>query len=472
MGSDQASTLQLSDPAAPRPARVACAYWVHGARGVPILTRFERARMVVGRSPECDITLDAAGVSRRHGEFFHEGPVCALADTGSKNGVFVNGRAVTHVTLSAGDVIRLGDALGVFGYVARTDETPGDDRGGALESSRASRHAPDGDLIGEGMATALRDLPEIAVSTLPVIVYGETGVGKERAAEAIHRASGRPGILHAVNCAAIPENLAEAELFGHKKGAFTGAESAALGHFRAADTGTLFLDELQDLPRKVQALLLRVLQGGLVYPVGETKPIAVDVRIVAASQSTLDELVAAGRLREDLAMRLAGFTIRIPPLRERRTDVHALLRHFLQLYAGQHESPVDVDVRCLEDLLLHEWPGNVRELEFLVRRLLALSGNERKLTWQMLPDSIRRKPAPAPPQPQIPVETRAARDIASLCDALRACNGNIARAATAAAISRQRAYRLMGGKSVAEFLKDPGLGAANLGTVNASDDDD
>jgi transcriptional regulator with PAS, ATPase and Fis domain len=428
--------------------------------------------MVVGRSPDCDITLDAAGVSRRHAEFFHEGPVCALADTGSKNGVFVNGSAVTHATLAAGDVIRLGDALGVFAFVTRTDQLTGE----ALEpyelaDSRTNSKARGGDLVGDGMAVALRDLSEIATSSLPVVVFGETGVGKERVAEAIHRASGRAGLLHAVNCAAIPENLAEAEFFGHKKGAFTGAESAALGHFRAAHSGTLFLDELQDLPRKVQALLLRVLQGGLVYPVGETKPVAVDVRIVAASHSTLDELVATGRLREDLAMRLAGFAIRIPPLRERRLDVHSLLRHFLDLYAVEREPPLEVHVRCLEDLLLHDWPGNVRELEFLVRRLLALAGRERTLAWHMLPDAIRRKPTLAATQSLLPAETRAARDIAALCEALRACNGNIARAAVTATISRQRAYRLMAGKSVAEFLQDPGPATADGSAVNTSDDD-
>ena len=430
--------------------------------------------MVVGRSPECDITLDAAGVSRRHAEFFHEGPVCALADTGSKNGVFVNGRAVTHVTLSAGDVIRLGDALGVFGFVTRTGQVNSDDLEGEIANSRTSNDASGGNLIGDGMASALRDLHEIAASNLPVVVFGETGVGKERAAEAIHRVSGRHGLLHAVNCAAVPENLAEAELFGHKKGAFTGAESAAQGHFRAADGGTLFLDELQDLPRKVQAVLLRVLQGGLVYPVGETKPVPVDVRIVAASQSPLDELVATGRLREDLAMRLAGFAIHIPPLRQRRLDVHTLLVHFLNQYAAEREPAVGVDVRCLEDLLLYDWPGNVRELEFLVRRLLALLGGAHTLTWQMLPEAIRRKPATGAPPSLIPAETRAARDIAALCEALRACNGNIARAATTAAISRQRAYRLMAGKSVAEFLQEPGAGTsgASRSWVDTNDGDD
>jgi len=423
----------------------------------------------VGRSPDCDITLEAAGVSRHHAEFFREGPVCAIADTGSKNGIFVNGRAVTHATLAAGDVIRLGDALGVFAFVPRADPQSAEEH---VEHDRTKGdHVSGSDLVGEGMAAALRELSAIASSTLPVVVFGETGVGKERVAEAIHRASGRPGPLHAVNCAAIPENLAEAELFGHKKGAFTGAESAALGHFRAADTGTLFLDELQDLPRKVQAVLLRVLQGGLIYPVGETKPIAVNVRIVVASHSPLDELVAEGRLRDDLAMRLSGFALRIPPLRERRLDVHALLQHFLNVYAAEHDAPLEVHVRCLEDLLLHDWPGNVRELEFLVRRLLALSGRERTLAWHLLPDAIRRKPAPAAPQSFMQGETRAARDIAALCEALQACNGNVARAAATATISRQRAYRLMAGKSVAQFLKDPGLPTADGSTDGANDPD-
>lgn len=465
MGSDQPSTLQLSDPTTPQSPRVACVHWVHGSSG-SFLTRFERARTVVGRSPDCDITLEAAGVSRRHAEFFHEGPVCTLADTGSKNGIFVNGRAVTHAKLAAGDVIRLGDALGIFEFVTRAEQRAGDE----LDEARTNRNAMSDGLVGQGMAAALRDLPEIASSNLPVVVFGETGVGKERVAEAIHRASGRSGILHAVNCAAIPENLAEAELFGHKKGAFTGAESAALGHFRAADGGTLFLDELQDLPRKVQGVLLRVLQGGMIYPLGETKPVAVDVRIVAASHHALDELVATGNLREDLAMRLAGFAIRVPPLRERRLDVHALLRHFLDLYAAEREPAKEVHVRFLEDLLLHDWPGNVRELEFLVRRLLSRSDRGRSLAWHLLPDAIRRKPAPAAPQSMIPAETRADRDIAALCEALRACNGNVARAAATATISRQRAYRLMAGKSVAEFLRDPGRGV-NGSTANASDDE-
>lgn len=465
MGADEASTLQLSDPSAPRSSRVPCVYWVHGSLS---LTRLDRARMAVGRSPSCDITLDTAGVSRHHAEFFHQGPVCAIADSGSKNGVFVNGRAVTHATLASGDVIRLGDALGVFVHVDGNGELLAAER--AREWGRAvTDDAGASEVIGQGMAFALHSLPEIAASRLPVVLFGETGVGKERAAQAIHRASGRTGPLHAVNCAAIPENLAEAELFGHRKGAFTGAELAGRGHFRAADTGSLFLDELQDLPSKVQASLLRVLQERLVYPVGETKPVPVDVRVIAASQSNLDELVTQGRLREDLAMRLSGFVLRIPPLRERRLDVNSLLRHFLGVYAAGSESPIEIEVRCLEDLLVYDWPGNVRELEFLVRRLLALSGGGRRLAWHMLPDAIRRRSEPAAPRSLIPAETRADHDIISLREALRACGGNIARAAALASISRQRAYRLMAGKSVAEFLAQSNLPDTNGAAANGDD---
>src|SRR6478609_9241955 len=149
MGSDPPSTLQLSEPTAPRFPRVACVYWVQDLRRPPVLTRFDRARMVVGRSPDCDITLEAAGVSRRHAEFFHEGPACALADSGSKNGIFVNGRAVTHATLATGDVIRLGDALGIFGFVTRAEQKLAKD--GGVDSVEVPVLASSTGLVGEGM---------------------------------------------------------------------------------------------------------------------------------------------------------------------------------------------------------------------------------------------------------------------------------------------------------------------------------
>ena len=433
MPGDEPSTLELAGPAGAEPqARVTSIRWLgSAARSATII---DRARLTIGRSAEADVRLEAAGVSRRHAEIFHRGTVTAIADAGSKNGVFVNGRAITHTALMVGDVIRLGDALGVVEVLVPAAGTPS----AVL------------DAVGPGMAHALRDLTFIATSTLPVIVVGETGVGKERAAVAIHRASARRGSLHSVNCAAIPENLAEAELFGHRRGAFTGAEHSGLGHFRAADKGTLLLDELQDLPLKVQAVLLRVLQDGLVAPLGETSAVPVDVRVVAAVQRPPDELVRDGRLRPDLAMRLSGFVLRLPPLRERRADIGALFHHFIDRYGGG--ASMEVEAPCLEALLMYEWPGNVRELELLTRRLIALAEKDRIIRWLMLPEEVRSARPACDSSGLIVGETRQQHDQRALRAALRAEEANVARAAKRLGMSRQRAYRLMEGKTPAEFV--------------------
>lgn len=434
MAVDEISTLELKDPEGPQQAGPPCIRWLH--QRVLVTTELRQARVVLGRGRDCDVQLEAAGVSRRHAEIFRQGPVCALADLESKNGVFVNGRAVTHATLSVGDVIRLGDAIGVV------------DRGDAPDCEAELRALG---VAGSGMARALGELARIAPSNLPVVVIGETGVGKERAAQVIHALSRRVGPLHSVNCAAIPENLAEAELFGHRKGAFTGAESAGLGHFRAAHQGTLFLDEVQDLPNRIQASILRALQEQMVTPVGETRAHPVDVRVIAASQSPLDELVEAKRIRADLVMRLSGFVLHLPPLRERRADIGELFRLFIEAHC--HSAPT-IEVRCLEDLLLYDWPGNVRELEFLARRLAASLDDERSVRWQHLPDNLRRAHAPRVAPSVNPPANRDEHDANALREALRQCGGNVSRAAAMAGISRQRAYRLLDGRSAEEFLAE------------------
>ena len=175
-------------------------------------------------------------------------------------------------------------------------------------------------LFGPGTADQLEEIRNTARTTLPVVIVGEAGVGKEAASKALHELSGRAGPFHAVNCAALPQALAEAELFGYRKGAFTGAVQAGLGHFRAAHGGTLLLDELADLAPAIQAKLLRVIQEARVTPLGETKSVDIDVRVVAACQAPVEELVHRGRLRADLAMRLNGAQVRLPPLRERRLE--------------------------------------------------------------------------------------------------------------------------------------------------------
>jgi transcriptional regulator with PAS, ATPase and Fis domain len=214
----------------------------------------------------------------------------------------------------------------------------------------------------------------VAIRSVPVLIEGESGTGKELLARAIHRASPRRDkTFIAVNCGAIPSELVESELFGHKKGSFTGAASDRKGHFREADGGTLFLDELGELPGPMQVKLLRAIQEGEIVPLGESKPAKVDVRIVAATNRTLTEEIGSGRFREDLFYRLAVAVLKLPPLRERPGDLGLLIDHLIaqvnreaQSEPGFKEKKLSVGARNL--LLSHPWPGNVRELGNTLRR--------------------------------------------------------------------------------------------------------
>ncbi|MBI2216893.1 MAG: sigma-54-dependent Fis family transcriptional regulator [Candidatus Rokubacteria bacterium] len=218
---------------------------------------------------------------------------------------------------------------------------------------------------------------QVAGSRLTVLIEGETGTGKELVARAIHAESPRrAGPFIAVDCGAIAETLVESELFGHEKGAFTGADRRKDGHFQIADGGTLFLDEVVNLPPATQAKLLRVLQEREVWPVGAKAPTPVDVRIVAACNVALEPQVQAGRFRQDLFYRLNEFAIQLPPLRARRTDILPLARHFLAEAAMELKRPVHRVSPAAEDRLLgHAWPGNVRELRNVVRRAVLLAVN-------------------------------------------------------------------------------------------------
>jgi len=201
----------------------------------------------------------------------------------------------------------------------------------------------------------------LAPSQAPILILGETGTGKELFARYIHKLSGRPGSFVPVNCAAIPEDLVESLLFGHKKGAFTGAVNDQVGKFDTADKGTLFLDELGELPLPAQAKLLRVLQDGLVEPIGQAKAHKVDVRIVAATNRDLRKLVRQGKFREDLFYRLNVGEIKLPPLRERRSDIPKLALHILDRLNGSLRRPKRLSAEALSRLQSHNWAGNVRE---------------------------------------------------------------------------------------------------------------
>jgi transcriptional regulator with PAS, ATPase and Fis domain len=296
---------------------------------------------------------------------------------------------------------------------------------------------------GTLLASAFEPARRAATSSVPIIVCGETGTGKEVAARAIHRWSERRGEFCAVNCAALPEQLVEGELFGYRRGAFTGAEKSSPGLFRRADKGTLLLDEINELPLVTQAKLLRVLQEQEVMPLGEAAPVRVDVRVLVAAQAPIAKAVAEGRFREDLFMRLRGVELVLPPLRERIGDVPALFLRFIAAHAAG-ATPA-VEAKLVESLCLYAWPGNVRELELCARGLLAVHGAEPLLKRRFLPQHIlENEPAPA--------AGSGPDDLQRLGPALRRHGGNLSKACAELNISRQRAYRLLDGVSVKDFM--------------------
>lgn len=226
----------------------------------------------------------------------------------------------------------------------------------------------------EAMRRILQIIERISEQEIPVLITGETGVGKEVIARAIHNTSARAnGPFVPINCCTLPEDLLDSELFGHIKGAFTGAISNKMGLFREADGGTLFLDEIGDIGPRLQVKLLRVLQEGEVRPVGGGAPIKVNVRVISATNSQLESAVDAGQFRSDLLFRLNVLPITIPPLRERRDDIAPLVEHFLQrLRDKMHQPELNITPEARRKLMMYDWPGNVRQLENIIERSFAL----------------------------------------------------------------------------------------------------
>jgi transcriptional regulator of acetoin/glycerol metabolism len=395
-------------------------------------TPLENEPVVLGRGEECDVQLEGSEASRKHARIRREGPIFVIGDLGSRNGVFVNGTRIDEGPIGVGDVIRLGE------WIAVVVRAPAGD--GAPSYGEIAR----GLYAGPVLAAILEPVRRAAPSDLPIVVVGETGTGKERVARAVHEWSGRQGAFVGVNCAALPESLAEAELFGYRKGAFTGAERDHPGHFRAAAGGTLLLDEITDLPLAVQAKLLRAIEQREVLPLGASTPTAVDVRIVAAAQQSLATAVNEKRFRADLYARLDGLTVELPPLRERLDEVPYLFGCLLNERSGGR--PPEVEPRLIEQLCLYDLPFNVRELDLLAKRLLVLHGHEKRLERAHLPErflraSVRKQAAAA-------IEAPAAADAEAaqfddLLKALRRHRGVVSRAASDVGISRQSAYRLM-----------------------------
>ncbi len=239
----------------------------------------------------------------------------------------------------------------------------------------------------EALTRVLRNVEQVASSDATVLVLGEPGTGKELIARAIHSISPRGNRpLVKVNCSALPANLIESELFGHEKGAFTGAVARKIGRFELADGGTIFLDEIGDLPLELQAKLLRVLQEGEFERLGNPKTIKVDVRVIAATKRDLEKEMAKGNFREDLFYRLNVFPIQIPPLRERKEDVPLLINHFVKKYSAKIGRKIEsIPQEVLDTLLAYHWPGNVRELENIIERAVIISPGPKLALGDWLP---------------------------------------------------------------------------------------
>jgi DNA-binding NtrC family response regulator len=343
------------------------------------------SRTVVGRDASAQIVLPVNAVSRSHAEFVRERGAWYVRDLGSTNGTLVDGHRVDEARLEEDQEVRIGDAI--FKFVASDIDgyVPYRIDGSLLPGVTRLARAATGIVGGYQMDRLARLVERVADTALSVLILGESGVGKEVVAQAIHTLSKRKGPFRAVNCAALPASLIESELFGFKRGAFSGADRDKPGLIRTAHQGTLLLDELGDMPLEAQAKLLRVLQSKELYPLGATEPEKVDVRIIAATHGNLQQLLLAGKFRADLYARLNEYAVRLPPLRERKEDVFQLLHAFFRRHGREG---LDVSFQFMAGLLHHDWPYNVRELEACAKRCVALVEGD-VVREELLPEDVR-----------------------------------------------------------------------------------
>jgi two-component system response regulator GlrR len=293
----------------------------------------------------------------------------------------------------------------------------------------------------EKMRRVLEIVSQIAKTESTVYIHGESGTGKELIAKAIHLASERKNKpFVAINCAALPEALLESELFGHEKGAFTGAVRSTKGLFTQAHQGTIFLDEIGDMPLSIQAKLLRALQERQFYPIGSEKPIEVDVRVIVATQKDLEGQVKQGLFREDLFYRIHVIPVHLPPLRERKEDIPLLVEHFLKKFSEQIKKEVKgLTPQAIQKLMLHEWPGNVRELENAVEYAVVMTQQD-----TITEDLILQTNGTLSQEPLKPLkEARDAYEKGYLIHLLEICEGNVTKASKLAGKYRADFYDLM-----------------------------
>jgi two-component system response regulator HydG len=314
---------------------------------------------------------------------------------------------------------------------------------------KAGRDAAGVAVLGRDpkLLAVLRTVAQVADSDATVLIQGESGTGKELIARSLHQQSSRrDGAFVAVNCGAVSESLLESEIFGHVRGAFTGADSAKVGKFEAANRGTIFLDELSEMGRPLQVALLRLLQTGEYSPVGTVEGRYTDARVVAATNCNLTPLIESGRFRHDLYYRLNIIRIELPPLRERREDIPGLLQHFLRVFGAAYgRTDLSVGPDALDLLVNYHYPGNIRELENITRRAVILAGDEIIRAGDLPPEVLAAGPA-APPGS--PCRYHEAKDQALrlfeesyLSTALRESGGIVSRAARVTGLSERNFHK-------------------------------
>lgn len=338
--------------------------------------------LIVGRAPAAGLRIDDPTLSREHARFLLSGSRVGVEDLGSKNGTFFAGGRVTRVELTIGDEIVLGSVALQVQALGANGDSLGLVREELIrhhveaELTRDWEEGTEGALIaGQAMRPVLETVASVATSRIPIILQGETGTGKEVLAQLIHESGPRKGRrMVRVNCGAIPKDLVESTLFGHERGAFTGALQQQKGVFEEADGGTVFLDELGELPPAAQASLLRVLEVGAFSRVGSNRELQVDVRIVAATHRDLEAMVEEGTFRSDLYYRLSGVVIEIPPLRERPDEIEPLARRFLHAANKANGRRVEgISPETLALLKAYPWPGNVREMRNVIERAVVVT---------------------------------------------------------------------------------------------------
>jgi DNA-binding NtrC family response regulator len=391
-----------------------------------------KASYTLGRDATCfgDTALGDPAMSRSHARIeVSRGGKATVTDLESRNGSWIGEEQVQERALVEGEILRLGASL----FLCHRS-TP----------SRPELLPPP--LLGMsfGMQMVHQQITQIGPHDTTVLILGETGTGKELVARALHDASGRGGPMNAINCAGLSDTLLQSELFGHVRGAFSGATGDRPGLFEASRGGTLLLDEVGDAPATVQVSLLRVLQEKVVRRVGANRAIPVDTRVVSATHRELHAHITEGSFREDLFGRLAGWILRLPPLRHRREDIPLLLRHFLD---EKVDSVRPVHHKLAYRLLTYDWPRNVRELQSVAERVLLTAGDGP--TYKLNPDVaalLVNQPTDAaddtaPVPPREATHPSQFRDTDALKALLVEHGGNVRKVADAAGVSRNTLYR-------------------------------